>query len=309
MTWLVVDIGGTNTRCAIAGPGIAVGHVARFRNRDHPALEPLLLNYLAGLPPDRRPDRAALAIAAVIGDDAVDMTNIGWSFSIRELGKTLDLDEILALNDFEALAYALPALQTTDLAQIGGGGSRPDAPKIVLGAGTGLGMAGLVFVAGRPVAVASEGGHVSMAAYDERETYLIEAARRRYGHPSAERLLSGPGITFIHETLHGGPARSPEDIGSALLNGEPASRESYELFFRMLGTVAANMALSFGAFGGVYVGGGIAPHYVAQIETAGFRERFEDKGRYDSYLQAIPTYVITADQPTLLGLAAFTAQR
>ena len=177
----------------------------------------------------------------------------------------------------------------------------------MLGSGTGLGMAGLVFVGDRPVALASEGGHVSMAAYDERETYLIEAARHRYGHPSAERLLSGPGLTFIHEMLHGGPARSAEDIGSALLNGDPASRESCDLFFRMLGTVAANMALCFGAFGGVYIGGGIAPHYVAQMKTAGFRERFEDKGRYRDYLRAIPTWVITADQPTLLGLAAFAA--
>lgn len=304
----MVDVGGTNTRCAVAGADGRLLHPARYANREHEGLAPLLAGYLAALPATGRPRRGAIAIAAVIRGDGIEMTNLSWSFSVEAMRRTLGLDRLEVLNDFEALAHSLPFLGEHELARIGGGTPVEGAPRVVLGPGTGLGVAGLLSVDGRAVVVSSEGGHATMAACDALETKLVEAARIHYGHASAERLLSGPGLSFIHGTLHGAE-QTPVGIGQALEAGDAAARQTYRVFFRMLGTIAANLALTFGAFGGVYVGGGIAPRYLDTLKDAGFRERFEDKGRYRAYLTGIPTWVITAKQPALTGLAAWTRAR
>lgn len=304
MNWLVADIGGTNTRCALAAAGGTLSAMRRFRNRDYPGLEDLLAAYLGALIPAERPTEAVLAVAAPIRGDEIRMININWSFSISGLAKALSLRKVTPLNDFAALAYALPVLGSDDLRKVGEGAATEGAPKVVLGPGTGLGTAGLVRAGGRWLAITGEGGHMTMPASDEREARLIALGRERFGHCSAERLISGAGLEFLHEALHQ-QALTADEIGQRIDACEIAATDTLEVFFRLLGTVASNLALTFAAFGGVYIGGGITPRYAQQFAESGFRHRFEDKGRYRQYLAAIPTWVITVEQPTLRGLAAY----
>jgi glucokinase len=305
---LLADIGGTNTRCAV-GDASGIKHVVVFRNDDFPALAAVLGRYLGELGPAERPSVAVLAVAAPIRGDEVHMLNRAWRFSREGLRRELALDRLEMLNDFGALAWALPALGAADLVSLGGGPQAPDAPRVVLGPGTGLGMATLVPVGRDWVALPGEGGHGSLAAQDVGEETVIRAVRERFGHCSAERLLSGPGLTLLHGLLHGRHDVAPRAIGDALRAGDPAAAATFGMFFRLLGTVAANAALLLGAFGGVYLGGGIVPRYVDALLRSDFRARFEDKGRYRDYLAAVPAWVITAENPALVGLLAFARSR
>ena len=305
MGWLIADVGGTNTRCAIARPGGTLESIETFRNREFARLDRLLASYLGALPPGQRPDEAVIAIAAPIRGDEIHMVNINWAFSISALARTLSLKRVTPLNDFAALAYALPVLGPEDLRQVGGGKAVAGAPKVVVGPGTGLGTAGLVNIAGRWQAITGEGGHVTMAPSNEREAWIIALGRERFGHCSAERLISGPGLAFVYGALNSGTTLAPDEVGARIEAGEAAALEALDVFFQLLGTVASNLALTFAAFGGVYIGGGITPRYVAQFLTSGFRPRFEDKGRHRPFLADIPSWVITADQPALRGLAAY----
>lgn len=305
MSLLVADIGGTNSRCAIASAAGVVGDVIALRNADHPGVTELLMGYLASLPAADRPTAGAIAVAAPIRGDEIQMSNIGWHFSRRELQRTLALASLHCLNDFEALAWSLPALGPHELVQVGGGTPVATGSKAVLGPGTGLGVASLARSGDRWQALPSEGGHVTLAAQDIPEERLIRAAREHFGHCSAERLLSGPGLSFLHQQLHAGPAVNAEEIGRRAATGDGAARATLEAFFRLLGTVAGNLALTVGASGGVYIGGGIVPRYLQDFCASGFRRHFEAKGRYQDYMRAIPTWVITAKYPALTGLASF----
>lgn len=305
MGWLVADIGGTNTRCAIAQTGGKVTRAEAFRNRDFPGLDRLLAAYLGALPPEERPDEAVIAVAAPIRGDEIRMVNINWTFSVSALARTLSMKRITPLNDFAAQAYALPVLEPGDLLKVGGGQALPDAPKVVIGPGTGLGTAGLVRIDGRWHAITGEGGHVTMAPSNEREARIIALGRERFGHCSAERLVSGAGLAFVYGALNAGATLTGDEVGTRIAAGEAAALEALDVFFQLLGTVASNLALTFAAFGGVYIGGGITPRYVDEFRASGFRTRFEDKGRYRTILADIPTWVITANQPALRGLAAY----
>lgn len=303
MTLLVADIGGTNTRCAqVSAAGI--GAVSAYRNAEFPGLAALLVRHLDGLPRDERPRAGAFCVAAPIRGDDVHMSNIAWQFSRPALRQALGFDDLLLVNDFAALARALPELGTGDLAPVGGGDPVPGAPRVVLGPGTGLGVAGLVPAGNGWITLAGEGGHMTLGAGDDREEAVLRAARRRFGHCSAERVLSGHGLAFLHEALHGGAVLTPEAIGAGFTAGDAAARETLAVFFGLLGNMAGNTALMLGAFGGVYIGGGIVPRYLEAFLHSDFRERFEAKGRYRGYLQDMPAWVITDRWPALKGLAA-----
>ncbi|MFQ5635970.1 MAG: glucokinase [Gammaproteobacteria bacterium] len=304
MNRLVADIGGTNTRCAVTGPDGRMSAVSQFENRDYETPAPLLKRFLDSLAPGDRPDSGLLAVAAPIVDDVVHMVNIDWHFSTGALAGSLDLRALRTLNDFEALAWALPELEPGDLLRVGGGRIRDGRPKAVLGPGTGLGVASLVHADTGWLAVCGEGGHVTLPAVDALEARVIDSFRESFGHCSAERVLSGPGLGLLHRILHGGPAVEAAEVARLADNDDAAAAETFEVFFRLLGTVAANLALTVGAFGGVYIGGGIVPRHRDRFMASGFRERFESKGRYGDYLQSIPTFLIVSDHPTLTGLAA-----
>ncbi|HUQ53424.1 MAG TPA: glucokinase [Gammaproteobacteria bacterium] len=304
----MADIGATMTRCALVGEKGQELAPETFENADFTGVEGVLRVYLDHRRASDRPSRAALAVAAPIVGDEVQMINIGWRFSQSQLQQALDLKRLQIVNDFAANAWALPQLEPADIAPIGGGESAPRTTLAVLGPGSGLGVAGLVPTGDGWAVMTGEGGHVSMPAATREEQDVIALLRDRFdGHCSAERVLSGPGLVNLYVALaelagRGHPTVNPEDVTNLARQGEPLARKTLAMFFAMLGTVAANLALTAGARGGIYIAGGIVPRFVEQLRKSEFRARFENKGRYRSYLAAIPTHVITAPLPAFRGL-------
>lgn len=315
-TALIADIGGTNVRFALVKGG-GPSHVLAMRTGDFPGPAEAVRAYLTAISADARPRRAAFAVASPVVDDTVRLTNRAWTFSIRELGRTLGLDHLEVVNDFAAIALALPHLTAADLAPLGiAADSAPASleaerlPVAVLGPGTGLGVSGLLPSAAGWVPVPSEGGHVSLAAADARQEAVIATLRRSFGHVSAERVLSGPGLVNLYAALaevEDRPAETlqPADVTRRARDGScPLCREALLLFTRFLGAVAGDLALTLGASGGVYVAGGVVPRLGPEFDAGAFREGFLAKGRFRSYLEPVPTWLVTRDLPAFLGLAA-----
>ena len=303
---LLADIGATNARFALLTNGeIAQSQV--FLVADYENFADAIAAYLGGFAQDERPTEAALAVAGPILGDRVSMMNSPWNFSIAALKQQFGWTRLAIMNDFAANALAIPVLGSGDLIQIGDGAPAPDSPIVALGPGTGLGVGGLVPVGGRWVAVAGEGGNVTLAALDSREAAIIDILRRQYAHVSAEIVLSGPGLVNLYESLcelAGKPATpsTPEHITHLYPGCDPQCREAVTIFCAMLGTFAGDCALTFGALGGVYIMGGIVPRIVEIFRHSAFRERFEFKGRYRHYLSSVPTYVVMHPFPAFLGL-------
>lgn len=311
MVGLIADIGGTNARFAIAADDGRMEHEHVVRCADFPSLLAACQSYLAGVGPSLKPRRAAFAIASPVVGDRVKMTNHPWSFSISEMRQALGLDSLDVVNDFVAVALAIPHLGDGDRTKIGDGEAQTNAPIVAIGPGTGLGMASLVPTPAREwIAVAGEGGHATMAAMDDMEAAVLSLLRHRLGHVSAERVISGRGLVTLYKALaqlEGVEADEgitpPECSARALAGSCPIAVKALDMMCAMLATVAANAALILGARGGVYIGGGIIPQMVDAFARSRFRKRFEDKGRFGFYLKKVPTYVITRPLPALLGLA------
>jgi glucokinase len=237
-------------------------------------------------------------------------------FSIEALRSALHLDTLLVVNDFTALAMALPYLPSEQRLQIGGQAARPDSVIGLIGSGTGLGVSGMIPTEDRWIALGSEGGHVSFAPCDQREMDVLSFAWRELPHVSAERLLSGRGLELIYRALSeragkkDSPALAANEVTSRALNGScEICLEAVDCFCAILGSVAGNVALTLGALGGIYIGGGIVPRLGPLFLKSQFRARFEQKGRLSNYLAQIPAYVITAEQPTFVGISAILAQK
>jgi len=304
---LVADIGATNTRCALIDDKGRELTPERFRNASYGGVFDILREYLDHRRESDQPQRAALCIAAPILGDEVHMTNLNWRFSQAELRRELDLRRLIVTNDFAALAWGLPHFGPADLRKIGGGTGPSRATLAAVGPGSGLGVSALVPSSDGWAVVTGEGGHVSLPAVTHEEEEVVALIRERYGHCSAERVLSGPGLVNLYQALatligRGQPTISAADVSELARQGEPLARKTLNMFFSMLGTVAADVALTVGARGGVYVAGGIAPKLVDSLAESNFRARFESKGRYRDYLATIPTYVITAALPAFRGL-------
>jgi glucokinase len=310
---LLADIGGTNARFAWqAGPDAPMTDAIALACADYASLEDALHAYLHRL---RRPAprHCAIAIANPVSGDHVAMTNHHWSFSISALRARFGFDKLRVLNDFTALALALSTLSGDERRQLGGGPAVPGAAIGVIGPGTGLGVSGLVSDGrGGWAALEGEGGHVTLAGRTPRERQVLEVLDTRHGHASAERAVSGPGLVDLHAALAqldaaGAPApsmRAADVVDAALAGGDARCVETLNLFCAFLGTAAGNLALTLGARGGIYLGGGIVPRLGTFIDASPFRSRFEDKGRFRAYLAAIPVFVICASQsPALLGAA------
>jgi glucokinase len=304
----MADIGATTTRCALLDDKGQEQAPEIFDNADFTGVVGVLRVYLDHRRASDRPTRAALAVAAPIGGDEVQMINIGWRFSQGDLKQELGLKRLQVVNDFAAIAWALPQLTPADVTQIGGGESVPRTTLATLGPGSGLGVSALVPTSDGWAVMTGEGGHVAMPAATREEQDVIALLRDRFdGHCSAERVLSGPGLVNLYVTLaelagRGRPTVTPEDVTHLAKQGEPLARKTLAMFFSMLATVAANLALTAGARGGVYIAGGIVPRLVDALRKSEFRARFEAKGRYRPYLAAIPTHVITAPLPAFRGL-------
>ncbi len=308
-TALLADIGGTNARLALQRDG-AMGPVSRFAVADHPDLESVVRAFLAGQRPAPVVDRAAIALAGPVQSGEGRLTNGVWRVSARALAHHFGWHPVRLLNDFAALALALPRLGPDDLAPVGDGTPERGATLAVLGPGTGLGMAGLVPARPAPVPLVGEGGHATLPAADAREAAILAALRDELDHVSAERVLSGEGLVRLHRAVAAvdGSAAPDPNHPAAIIDAaracEPVAAATLEAFCGFLGSVAGNLALTLGARGGVFVAGGMVPRFVDLLERSPFRERFEAKGRMRDYLARIPTQVITREGPALLGLAA-----
>jgi glucokinase len=310
---LLADIGATHARFALeSAPGV-LRNVAVLLCDDYPGIVPLLNAYLAQLG-GVRISHAAFALANPISGDFIRMTNRDWQFSTDEVRRAIGLTTLLIVNDFTALAMALPGFKPDDLLQIGEGKPQPHAVAGVLGPGTGLGVSGVIPTVDGFVTLGSEGGHVNFAPADEREFAILQYAWREWQHVSNERLISGPGMEIIYRALAArngvdAPARNAADIVSgALEQNDALCLEVLECFAGMLGGAAANLAVTLGAFGGIFIGGGIVPRVAQWFATSPFRARFEAKGRFSSYLAQIPTYVIMTPNPALYGVASILSE-
>ena len=313
---LLADIGGTYARFTLEiGPG-EFTQMASLRCADHADFHAAVRAYLAGLSwQDGGPQQiahAAIAIANPVEGDRVRMTNYHWQFSIDEMRQRLGLDTLVVVNDFTALAMALPRLADVDVRQVGGGQARRPSVIGLLGAGTGLGVSGLIPAGEGWIALGTEGGHVNFGPRDEREMDILKFAWKALDqdHVSYERLISGPGIELIYRALahrHGTdtpPLQAPAITQRALEDGDALCLETLEVFCGLLGTAAANLAVTLGSLGGIYIGGGIVPRLGEYFDRSPFRARFEDKGRFRDYVSAIPTFVITAEHATFKGASA-----
>ena len=222
----------------------------------------------------------------------------------------MGFETLILLNDFTAQALAVTQTDKKDLIQIGGQKPIEFAPKAVIGPGTGLGVSGLVHSAAGWVALAGEGGHTSFPPFDDMEVLIWQYAKNKYGHVSAERFLSGAGLSLIYEALAKRDnikqyRLKPSEITDKALSGtSPICRQTLDIFCAMLGTVASNLALTLGARGGMYLCGGIIPRVLDYFKTSPFRSRFENKGRFEAYLAAIPVYVVLSEFPGIVGAAA-----
>ena len=310
---LLGDVGGTNARFAWqASEGAPLRDVATLPTADHASLADAITAYLSAI---GRPVPAwcAIGIANPITGDHVRMTNCPWAFSISAMKEALGFERLVVINDFTALALALPDLAPADLRQLGGGAAVPGAPMALIGPGTGLGVSGLIpgDLPGRWLPLQGEGGHVTLAASNPREAAVLQLLRAEYGHASAERAISGQGLEALYAALCTldaikGFKRLPAATVSrhALAGDDAQCVEALDLFCAFLGNIAGNLALTLGARGGVYIGGGIVPRLGEAFTGSRFRACFENKGRFRGYLAAIPVYVIHAPaSPALLGAA------
>lgn len=313
---LVADIGGTNARFGwIGAPRAAVEHVHKLAVPDHAGPADAVRAYLAELarrlgPAYRPPRHAALAVATPVVGDQVSFTNSHWSFSRRRLQDDLGLASLQVLNDFEALALSLPHLGPRQL-RAHGALPRAEGMLAVVGPGTGLGVAGVVRTRAGWQALPGEGGHATLAAGDDFEDEVLRAARRRHGHVSAERLLSGIGLPTLHQAVAAalgqpsdGPLTAEQIVELGRDGAEALCARSLDTFCALLGSFAGNVSLTLGARGGVFIGGGIVPRIEERFFASAFRERFEAKGRMRPYVEAIPTALITDTLVALTGAGA-----
>jgi glucokinase len=310
---LLADVGGTNARFAWqAASGAPIGDVMILPCAEHASLGDAMAAYLSRLG-RAAPPACSIAIANPIVGDIVQMTNHHWTFSMARLRSQFGFERLRVLNDFTALALALPYLPADELRQAGGRQAVADSAIALIGAGTGLGVSG-VLPDGRGgwVPLQGEGGHVTVAGRTPLERAVLQRIEDRYGHASAERAVCGQGLVDIHRAVQSieapGAALIELDAAAvtagALSGDDPYCNAALDLFCGYLGTAAGNLALTLGARGGVYIGGGIVPRLGERLDRSPFRTRFESKGRFTGYLAKIPVFVIHAKQsPALLGAA------
>ena len=311
--FLIGDIGGTNARFALVDAragGFAA--VREYRCADFENIVEAMRRYLADTGATM-PAGVCLAVAGPVKDGEAKITNNAWHISAVAIRRELGVDDVRVINDFEAIAYALPFLDARDLHAIGAPafGPLPEGAMTlaVLGPGTGLGVAGLMRRNGILVPVSGEGGHVGCAPETPLQARVVEVLRERFERVSAERLVAGSGVENIHAALavirgvRANPLTAAEIFARARDGGDELATEAVAVFFEMMGQVAGDLALTLNAREGVFIAGGIAKRYPDMLSASGFRTGFERKGRHSEILRRIPTALIIHEQPGLLGAA------
>ncbi len=312
--FIVADIGGANARFGLASRlDESTGRFAIEQQQVYPCasfttFEDVLGSYIAGLE-DARPKAACIAIAGPVTGNRIKMTNLSWDFSIEAVRKRFDLERLEIINDFGAQAYATLYLQPSELTVIHAGKPRPDAPRAIIGPGTGLGVAGLVKAGGRWYPLCGEGGHITYAPTSAKEVEIRNVIEPSGQHVSVERFVSGPGLANIYRALTvvngtSFEALAASDVSQRALSGsDPTCVEALTYFCKILGATAANVALVYGALGGVYLGGGILPKVESLLADSPLVENFLAKGRMRDLLKDVPISLMKGDKPALAGAA------
>jgi glucokinase len=303
-TFLLADIGGTNARFALMKDG-AISDFRSLPVADFPGIGAAMEAYLQAMPDRPAIRQALLAVAGPVAGNRCTLTNSPWVVEGAHIERDFGIRRVEVYNDLEAVAWAISGLGPKDYVALGGGLAASQAPQVIIAPGTGLGVAAWL---GAGMALSSEGGHASFAPENEAEDRLLQALREAHGHVSAERLISGPGLVAIYRILASASGEPPSfttaaEISTAGLAGSCSiSVRTLEHFCAVLGSVAGNLALAFGARGGVYIAGGIVPRLLPVLSQSAFRQRFSAKGRLSEWLTHIPTRVIQRPDVTLLGL-------
>jgi glucokinase len=307
---LIANIGGTNARFAVTfGASLEAQQIHNLAVDDFANIDQAICHYLERVALEM-PQRVCIAIACPTHNDRIRMTNNGWDFSKAALQRELGIEQLSVINDYAAMALAAPNLTDIDRLQVGTGQPLAGFPVAVLGPGTGLGVSGLAHYQGHPTPIVTEGGHVDFAPTNEQEIEILRFLLKQHDHVSAERLLSGMGLENIYQALAAMRGEQVDRIKPAQISAlafesqDALALATLDQFCAILGSVAGNTALTYGAQGGVFVTGGIIPRMLDFFERSSFRQRFEAKGRFVEYMQSIPTYVMTHKQPGLLGAAA-----
>ncbi|MCB1644970.1 MAG: glucokinase [Pseudomonadales bacterium] len=311
---LVADVGGTNARFGVEDYASSEIRVVRhYSVAEHSNLNEAVLHFLDDINDlevwSEFPEAACVAVACAVESDVLQFTNSPWTVNANELAAILGDIKVELINDFAAVGYAVGDLKPQDWHQLGPGSPQPGRPIVVLGPGTGLGVCTLVPIGSGYQVIEGEGGHVDFAPVDSQELEVLRLLTSRFGRVSVERLLSGEGILNIYQaltSLAGGEAQhtSPSEVTAAAMAGSDSlALEAMEMFARVLGGAAGNLALTLGAKGGVYIAGGIVPRFLAFFENSDLRHRFESKGRFRSYLADIPLRVIVKNDMGLAGAA------
>ena len=306
---LLGDIGGTNSRFALAGASGRPEQVRIIENDSVASFEAAVAHYLAEA--SVRPSAAVLAIAAPIDDrEEISLTNRpDWRFRRHELAKRFGFSKLRIVNDFEAIAWSLPRLTDADALPLGKALAPRPGVKVALGPGTGLGVAALVPANGRWVVVSSEGGHAAFGPREADEFDVFERLLRNHGGVSVETILSGPGLVHLMRAVDPQSSFSePSAIVEAALAGERSAHAATQLFVRLLGRFAGSLALIFKAFGGVYIAGGVMSQFGTLVDGQQFRAAFEAHPPYDHLLQQTPVLLMHRSEPGLLGCAALAEE-
>lgn len=319
---LVADIGGTNIRIAQTNKSNKLSYIITYRCEHFSSLFEVVHQYLKEAELLRCEVHACFAIACPTDDDWITMANLPWQFSQKSLKQELSLTSLHFINDYTAIAMAIPFLSEKQKVKIGSGEATPDKPISVCGPGTGLGVATLV-----PViygsdkhwqCINSEGGHMDFAPVDDTDIAILKYLKFLKKRVSYEQLLSGYGLEQIYRALL--YIRSEEESYNTSLSAADISQRAIDnkckvcklallQFCKILGSFAGNLALLTCSVGGVYIAGGIVPRFITFIKLSEFRSRFEEKGRLSGITKQTPCYVITEPQPGLLGAAVFLNQQ
>lgn len=307
---LIGDIGGTNGRFAIlTGKTAQLISFPNVRTADFPNIDDAIRDAIFTAT-DIRPKTTLLAIAGPINSDEIELTNCPWVIRPKVMMATLGFEEVIVLNDFEAQALAVIALEKEHLEQIGGKHVEPMAGRVVLGPGTGLGVAGLINARGIWQPIPGEGGHTDVGPRSKRDEQIFPFLEPIEGRISAEQILCGRGMVNLYRSIcradkidpvHG----QPSDVTAAAANGDAQAIETLSLFATYLGRVAGDLALVFMAKGGVYLSGGIAQKILPVLKQGEFRAAFNDKAPHSEMMRSMPVFVMTHPLAAVVGLAAF----
>jgi glucokinase len=308
---LVGDIGGTNARFALLSDAHAEPKTFDpVHTGDFPDIETAVEDSVFAMT-SVMPRSAVIAVAGPVQGEEIDLTNADWVIRPRRMMERLGVDDVVIVNDFEALALSLTSLDDDMLHAIGGGETEPNGPKVVLGPGTGLGVAGMIHANGIWVPIPGEGGHVSFGPVEADEFPVWQALEPEHGRISAEAVLSGRGLVRLYKGVAASTGISPrftrpaEISDAGLAASDATARRTLELYCRLLGRIAGDLALTFMASGGIFIGGGIAPRLLPILDAGEFRSAFEAKAPHGDFLRSVPCRVITGERPALTGLAAY----